>query len=66
MPQIMIIEDEPAIREELTLLLENEGHTPLAITEFTDVPGQAAREPLSAARRTGRIHPVQAGRCPKE
>ena len=44
MPQIMIIEDEPAIREELTLLLENEGYTPLAITEFTDVPGQAARE----------------------
>ena len=44
MPQIMIIEDDPAIREELTLLLENEGYTPLAITEFTDVPGQAARE----------------------
>lgn len=42
--QIMIIEDDPAIREELILLLENEGHTPLAITEFTDVPGQAARE----------------------
>ena len=44
MPQIMIIEDDPAIREELTLLLENEGYTPLAITEFTDVPGQAALE----------------------
>ena len=44
MSQIMIIEDDPAIREELILLLENEGHTPLAITEFTDVPGQAARE----------------------
>ena len=44
MPKIMIIEDDPAIREELTLLLENEGYTPLAITEFTDVPGQAARE----------------------
>ena len=42
--QIMIIEDDPAIREELILLLENEGYTPLAITEFTDVPGQAARE----------------------
>ena len=44
MPKIMIIEDDPAIREELALLLENEGYTPLAITEFTDVPGQAARE----------------------
>ena len=44
MPQIMIIEDDPAIREELTLLLENEGYTPLAITEFADVPGQAAQE----------------------
>ena len=44
MLKIMIIEDDPAIREELTLLLKNEGYTPLAITEFTDVPGQAARE----------------------
>ena len=44
MPKIMIIEDDPAIREELALLLENEGYTPLAITELTDVPGQAARE----------------------
>ncbi len=44
MLKIMIIEDDPAIREELTLLLENEGYTPLAITEFTDIPGQAARE----------------------
>ena len=44
MPKIMIIEDDPAIREELTLLLKNEGYTPLAITEFTDVPGQAMRE----------------------
>ena len=44
MPKIMIIEDDPAIREELTLLLKNEGYTPLMVTEFTDVPGQAARE----------------------
>ena len=44
MLKIMIIEDDPAIREELTLLLKNEGYTPLAITEFTDIPGQAARE----------------------
>ena len=44
MPQIMIIEDDPAIREELTLLLENEGYTPLVITRFTDIPAQAAQE----------------------
>jgi two-component system response regulator protein BraR/BceR len=44
MPKIMIIEDDPAVREELKLLLKNEGYMPLAITEFTDIPGQAARE----------------------
>ena len=44
MPKIMIIEDDPTIREELALLLENEGYTPLVMTEFTDVPGQAVRE----------------------
>ena len=44
MQKIMIIEDDPAIREELALLLENEGYTPLMVTEFTDVPSQAVRE----------------------
>lgn len=44
MRKIMIIEDDPAIREELALLLENEGYTPVALTQFTDVPAQAARE----------------------
>ena len=44
MPKIMVIEDDPAIREELALLLENEGYTPLMVTEFTDVPGQAAQK----------------------
>ena len=44
MPKIMIIEDDPAIREELALLLENEGYTPLVITRFTDIPAQAAQE----------------------
>ena len=44
MQKIMIIEDDPAIREELALLLKNEGYTPLMVTEFTDVPGQAAQE----------------------
>ena len=44
MPKIMIIEDDPAIREELTLLLENEGYTTLVIKRFTDIPAQAAQE----------------------
>lgn len=44
MQKIMIIEDDPAIREELALILENEGYTPLVITEFTDVASQAAQE----------------------
>ena len=44
MPKIMIIEDDPAIREELALLLENEGYATLVITKFTDIPAQAAQE----------------------
>ncbi len=44
MPKIMIIEDDPAIREELALLLENEGYTTLVIKRFTDIPAQAAQE----------------------
>ena len=44
MPKIMIIEDDPAIREELALLLENEGYTALVIKRFTDIPAQAAQE----------------------
>ena len=40
MPKIMIIEDDPAIREELALLLANEGYQTAAVTEFADVPGQ--------------------------
>ena len=40
----MIIEDDPAIREELTLLLENEGYLPLTVTNFDDIRGQAVRE----------------------
>ena len=40
MHKIMIIEDDPSTREELTLLLENEGHQVLAVTDFTDVAGQ--------------------------
>ena len=44
MLKIMIIEDDPAIREELTLLLENEGYLPLTVTNFDDIRGQAVRE----------------------
>ena len=44
MLKIMIIEDDPAIREELALLLENEGYTPLLITDFADIPAQAAQK----------------------
>ncbi len=44
MVQIMIIEDDPAIREELALLLKNEGYASLMITNFADIPEQATRE----------------------
>ena len=40
MYQIMIIEDDPAIREELTLLFKNEGYFPLPMEDFTDITGQ--------------------------
>lgn len=43
MPKIMIIEDALDIREELALLLENEGYIPLPVTNFDDIPGQALR-----------------------
>ena len=42
MPKIMIIEDDQAIREELVLLLENEGYTAIAVTDFTAILDQAA------------------------
>lgn len=42
MQTIMIIEDDPAIREELALLLENEGYAPRTVTDFTDISDQAA------------------------
>lgn len=41
MQKIMIIEDDSVVREELTLLLENEGYCPLPVTDFTDIAGQA-------------------------
>ena len=44
MQKIMIIEDDPPIREELTLLLKNEGYWPFPVTDFNDIPAQAVRE----------------------
>ena len=43
MQKIMIIEDEPAIREELALLLKNEGYCPIPVTDFSDVLSQAGQ-----------------------
>lgn len=43
MQRIMIIEDDPAIREELALLLNNEGYHALPVTNFTDISRQAAK-----------------------
>lgn len=43
MQKIMIIEDDPAIRDELALLLENEGYLVRAVTDFTDAAGQVRR-----------------------
>lgn len=44
MLQIMIIEDDPAIREELALILENEGYQSHVITDFVNIPEQAISE----------------------
>lgn len=38
MPKIMIIEDDPAVREELAFLLKNEGYAPLPVTDFDAAP----------------------------
>ncbi len=43
MQKILIIEDDPSIRDELSLLLKNEGYSPFAPSDFEDVPSQAAR-----------------------
>ncbi len=43
MQKILIIEDDPAIRDELSLLLKNEGYSPFAPAGFTNIPSQAAQ-----------------------
>lgn len=46
MKKILIVEDDPVIREELALLLTNEGYRAETVTDFTAVAGQAlAAEP---------------------
>ncbi len=44
MQKVMIVEDDGAIRDELALLLENEGYCPLVVTDFTDIEGQVRKE----------------------
>ena len=40
MEKIMVIEDDGAIRDELALILENEGYETVLVTDFEDVTGQ--------------------------
>ena len=40
MQNIMIVEDDPGIREELTFLLENENYQVLPVTDFETLPEQ--------------------------
>ncbi len=40
MQKIMIIEDEPSVREELASLLEQEGYLSVVVTDFTDIRKQ--------------------------
>lgn len=44
MRELMIIEDDPAIRNELALLLENEGYQVFSVTDFDCIVEQAAKE----------------------
>ncbi len=39
--KIMIVEDDPEIRSELSLLLENEMYHPFPVTDFRNIPEQA-------------------------
>jgi len=42
MPKIMIIEDDPVIRDELALLLSNEGYQAATVTEFVNIAMQVS------------------------
>lgn len=42
--KVMIVEDDPAVREELVLLLENEGYQVFTVTDFAAVTDQAIQE----------------------
>ena len=42
MQKIMIVEDDPVIRDELALLLSNEGYQTIAIAEFANVAAQVS------------------------
>ena len=44
MQKIMIIEDDPTLRDELALLLENEGYKSVSVTDFNGVINQAEQE----------------------
>ena len=44
MQKIMIVEDDQAIREELALLLKNEGYAPIVGEDFSTILEQAGRE----------------------
>lgn len=44
MIKIMIIEDDPVIRDELAFLLKNEGYQPLLITVFENITAQILEE----------------------
>lgn len=44
MQKIMIIEDDPAVREELSLLLKNEGYHPIPVTAFHNILQQVSTE----------------------
>lgn len=40
MKRIMIIEDKPALRDELSVLLQNAGYEPIAVTDYDNVSEQ--------------------------
>ena len=44
MQKILIIEDDPTIRDELALLLENERYIPVSVTDFNLIIAQAKQE----------------------